>query len=149
VHPPGVGRLLLALKTEGLLNVRVSAHDAVEVLEAQIPDATFEEILILFPDPWHKKRHHKRRLIQPAFATSLARCLQPAGRLHLETDWEPYAEHMLQVLDGCAALENTAGSGTWHMRAAGTASDARVTTRFERRGERLGHRVFELTYRRR
>jgi tRNA (guanine-N7-)-methyltransferase len=149
VHPPGVGRLLLGVEGAGLINVRVSAHDAVEVLEAQIADATLDEVLILFPDPWHKKRHHKRRLIQPPFAASLARCLKPGARLHLETDWEPYAEHMLQVLDGCAALENAAGSGTWHVRAAGMPSDERVTTRFERRGERLGHRVFELTYRRR
>src|SRR5690606_38604928 len=99
VHRPGVGRLLNALANDGSGNVRVYNHDAVEVLERDIADAALSEIRIYFPDPWHKKRHSKRRLIQPGFAKLLARKLAPGGLLHLATDWEPYAEHMWDVLD--------------------------------------------------
>ena len=141
VHPPGVGRLLLTLEARQLTNVRVICHDAVEVLEAQIAPASLDEVLILFPDPWHKKRHHKRRLIQPAFAACVAERLKAGGVLHIATDWEPYAEHIRQVLEGCPALESVSSQML--------TGEARSPTRFEQRGVRLGHAVSELRYRRR
>ncbi len=144
VHPPGVGRLLLALAASDLRNVRVSAHDAVEVFDAQIPSASLNSILILFPDPWHKKRHHKRRLIQPEFAACLADRLRPGGVLRLATDWRPYADHMLEVLNACSPLENLAPGGSFADRTAD-----RAPTRFEERGTRLGHETWELAFRRR
>jgi len=143
VHRPGVGRLLLGLEAGALRNVRVICHDAVEVLEQQIAPASLAEILILFPDPWPKKRHHKRRLIQPPFAELLARALMPGGVLRLATDWEPYALEMLEVLCAAPGLENLAGG-----RAFATRSLERAPTRFERRGERLGLAVWELGFRR-
>jgi len=142
VHPPGIGHLLRLLATSSLTNVRVSGHDAVEVLDAQIPHASIDEIHILFPDPWPKKRHHKRRLIQPAFVACLADRLVPGGLLKLATDWRPYAEHMLEVLVGCSALENVAPDGGF----AGKSGE-RAPTRFELRGERLGHEIWELAFR--
>ena len=142
VHPPGVGRLLLTLEARQLTNVRVICHDAVEVLEAQIAPASLDEVLILFPDPWHKKRHHKRRLIQPAFAACVAERLKAAGVLHIATDWDPYAEHIRQVLEGCPALESVPAEVL-------PAGEARAPTRFEQRGVRLGHAVSDLRYRRR
>lgn len=144
VHPPGVGRLLLALAASQLENVRVSCHDAVEVFDLQIPSGSLAEIKILFPDPWPKKRHHKRRLIQPAFAACLADRLKSGGRLQLATDWEPYAHQMLQVLNACTALENLAPAGSF-----ADESRERVPTRFEQRGRCLGHEVWELAFRRR
>lgn len=143
VHRPGVGRLLLALEQEGLGNVRVVCHDAVEVLERQIAAASLAEILILFPDPWPKKRHHKRRLIQRPFAEVLARHLVPGGRLRLATDWEPYAVEMLETLRALPELRNEASGGAFVARPA-----ERTPTRFERRGERLGHDVWDLAFRR-
>lgn len=144
VHPPGIGRLLLALAASGLKNVRVSGHDAVEVFAAQIPLDSLDEVQILFPDPWHKKRHHKRRLIQAPFAECVARRLKRGGMLELATDWQPYAEHMREVLDACPLLENIARGGGFLER-----TRDRAPTRFERRGERLGHDIRELAYRRR
>lgn len=144
VHPPGIGRLLLALAAANLPNVRISAHDAVEVFEAQIPHDSLDEVQILFPDPWHKKRHHKRRLIQAPFVESIARRLKSGGLLRLATDWEPYAEHMRQVLDASPLLANLAPDGGFLER-----PRERVPTRFEQRGERLGHEIRELAYRRR
>ncbi|HXS28729.1 MAG TPA: tRNA (guanosine(46)-N7)-methyltransferase TrmB [Steroidobacteraceae bacterium] len=148
VHPPGIGRLLLALDASGLRNVRVSGHDAVEVFETQIPTESLDEVQILFPDPWHKKRHHKRRLLQAPFAECVARRLKPGGMLLLATDWQPYAEHMQQVLDACALLENAVPGGGFLERTPGHTRE-RAPTRFERRGERLGHDIRELLYRRR
>jgi tRNA (guanine-N7-)-methyltransferase len=144
VHPPGVGRLLLSLAERQLTNVRVSRHDAVEVLARQIPRSSFDEVLILFPDPWHKKRHHKRRLIRQEFVETLAERLKPGGLLTLATDWRPYADQMVQVLNACAQLENLSAGGAF-----APASSERAPTRFERRGTRLGHEVLELAYRRR
>ncbi len=143
VHPPGIGRLLLALAASDLRNVRVSGHDAVEVFETQIPSQSLDEVQILFPDPWPKKRHHKRRLIQPPFVDCLARRLKPGGLVRLATDWQPYAEQMRQVLGACALLESLAPGGFVER------SSDRAPTRFERRGERLGHEIWELAYRRR
>jgi tRNA (guanine-N7-)-methyltransferase len=124
-------------------NIRVFCHDAVEVLEGAIAPESLARINIYFPDPWHKKRHHKRRLIQPAFVGLAASRLEPGGLLHLATDWEPYAEHMLEVLEGCKALRNCAADGGYSPRPLG-----RPGTKFEARGERLGHGVRDLLYRR-
>ena len=142
VHRAGIGRLLLALEAQQLRNVRIVCHDAVEVLEAQVPPLSVQEILILFPDPWPKKRHHKRRLLQPAFAALAASRLAAGGQLRLATDWEPYAQHMLETLNAAATLENLAADGGFVPR-----PSEREPTRFERRGERLGHEVWDLAYR--
>lgn len=144
VHRPGVGRLLMHAGEQGLSNIRVSSRDAVEVLEHQLPDASLERVMLYFPDPWHKKRHHKRRIVQPAFAQLVARKLQPGGEFHLATDWENYAEHMLDVMENAPDFENAAGKGAFSPRPAD-----RPLTRFERRGQRLGHGVWDLVYRRR
>jgi tRNA (guanine-N7-)-methyltransferase len=144
VHRPGVGRVLLDIERLGLRNVRVSNHDAVEVIGQQLPAACLDEVLVLFPDPWHKKRHHKRRLLNAPFVALLASRLKPGGLLRAATDWEPYASAMLEVLGGCALLQNTAGDGGYVPR-----PESRQPTRFERRGERLGHGVWDLAFRRR
>ena len=141
VHRPGVGRVLLGLETQGLTNVRVICQDAVEVLERVLPPASLAEILVLFPDPWPKKRHHKRRLIQPAFVGLLAECLKPGGVVRLATDWSPYAEEMLGTLNAEARLRNLSPRGDFVARPAD-----RAATRFERRGERLGHPVWDLAF---
>jgi tRNA (guanine-N7-)-methyltransferase len=141
VHAPGVGHVLLAAAQLELRNLRVIRHDAVDVIRDQLSPGTLSEIQILFPDPWPKKRHHKRRLVQLPFAELLASRLIPGGLLHLATDWEPYAEHMLAVLQCCTGLRNTAGAGAY-----ATQSPTRVATRFERRGTGLGHTVRELTF---
>ena len=142
VHRAGVGRLLMGVQAESLTNVRIVCHDAVEVLERQIPARSIDELLILFPDPWPKKRHHKRRLIQPDFAALAASRLAPGGVLRLATDWEPYARHMLEALAACTPLRNDDPTGGFSPRCA-----ERVPTRFEKRGERLGHNVWDLTFR--
>jgi tRNA (guanine-N7-)-methyltransferase len=143
VHPPGVGALLLAAADGGLRNLRIIRHDAVEALAVCFAPDSVDEVQILFPDPWHKKRHHKRRLIQPPFAALLASRLRPGGHLHLATDWQPYAEHMLEVLQLCHALENLQPGGGYY-----TSPRLREATRFENRGARLGHTTRELLYRR-
>jgi tRNA (guanine-N7-)-methyltransferase len=141
VHEPGVGHALLGAQTRGLANLRLMRHDAVEALTQQFAPGSLDEILIFFPDPWPKKRHHKRRLIQPAFMALLAGALKPGGVLRLATDWQPYAGHMLQVLNGCERLRNCADDTGFVPRPA-----ARPLTRFERRGLRLGHAVWDLAY---
>jgi tRNA (guanine-N7-)-methyltransferase len=143
VHEPGVGRVLLRAAQLGLTNLRVSRHDAVEVLEQQIPPASLQQILIFFPDPWPKSRHHKRRLIQPAFAGLLASRLQAGGSLRLATDWQNYAEQMLEVLNACPQLRNCSADNGYVPR-----PDSRPPTRFELRGQRLGHNVWDLAFRR-
>jgi tRNA (guanine-N7-)-methyltransferase len=140
VHPPGVGHCLLQVESRGLTNVRVVAHDAVEVLTHQLAPASLDEVLLYFPDPWPKKRHHKRRIVQPAFVALVADRLRPGGRFKLATDWEPYAAWMLEVLDASPAFANAAPGGGCIDR------PERGETRFERRGQRLGHRVFDLEY---
>lgn len=141
VHAPGVGRLLNALAEDGSEHVRVYRHDAVEVLEHEIADGALDEIRIYFPDPWHKKRHHKRRLLQPAFARLLVDKLSPDGRLHLATDWQDYAEQMWDVLDATRGLRNRAGA-----RGRVPRPQWRPQTHFESRGQRLGHGVWDLLY---
>jgi tRNA (guanine-N7-)-methyltransferase len=144
VHRSGVGRLLLQAQAAGISNLRVVCHDAVEVLSDHLADACIDEILIFFPDPWHKKRHHKRRLIDAAFVAELARVLRPGGILRLATDWQPYAAQMLEVCNDSGALKSLSADGGFVERPA-----FRPPTRFERRGQRLGHGVWDLAYRRR
>ena len=137
VHRPGVGHLLMLAANHNLTNLRASAHDAVEVLREQVAPAALDEVLVLFPDPWHKKRHHKRRLIQPPFVELVASRLAPGGVFKLATDWEPYALQMLEVLGGAHALfTNLSPTGDWIPR-----PEERAPTRFEKRGARLGHGV--------
>jgi tRNA (guanine-N7-)-methyltransferase len=144
VHRPGVGRLLLALEAGGLANVRVVCQDAVELLGRRIAPGSLAEILILFPDPWPKKRHHKRRLVQPPFVALLERALSPGGQLKLATDWQPYALEMLAALSASQTLRNLAADGGFVPRPA-----ERIPTRFEQRGARLGHEVWDLAFSRR
>ncbi|MDA8127504.1 MAG: tRNA (guanosine(46)-N7)-methyltransferase TrmB [Betaproteobacteria bacterium] len=141
VHTPGVGALLKQIGERGLENVRVIQHDAVEVLTQMLAPASLAGIHVFFPDPWHKKRHHKRRLIQPALVTLLASRLQPGGYLHLATDWQDYAEQMLAVLSAEPLLANTASDYA-------PRPESRPLTKFEQRGIRLGHGVWDLVFRR-
>ncbi len=142
VHTPGVGALLKQIGERKLTNLRIIQHDAVEVLHQMIADASLAGIHIYFPDPWHKSRHHKRRLIQPAFVATLVEKLKFNGYLHLATDWENYAEQMLEVLSAENRLFNTAAN--YAARPA-----YRPLTKFEQRGLRLGHGVWDLVFRRR
>lgn len=141
VHRPGVGRLLLRLEERGVRNVRVICHDAVEVLQRCLCVGCLDEILILFPDPWPKKRHHKRRLIQPEFVGLLADRLKSGGALRLATDWGPYGEEMLAHLSAEPRLRNLSPDGGFVAR-----PEERQPTRFERRGARLGHSVWDLAF---
>ncbi len=142
VHLPGIGSLLKAIDEEGLTNLRVIRHDAVDVLEKMVPDASLAGLHIFFPDPWPKKRHNKRRLIQPPLVALAAGKLAPGGYLHLATDWQAYAEHMLEVLRGEPSLANTA-------EAYAPRPAYRPETKFESRGLRLGHGVWDLVFHRR
>jgi tRNA (guanine-N7-)-methyltransferase len=141
VHAPGIGSLLRGIEAAGLTNLRVIRHDALDVLEHMIADGSLAGIHLFFPDPWPKKRHHKRRLVQPAFAALAARKLAPGGLLHVATDWPDYAEHILAVLSAEPLLENTTAG--YAPRPA-----TRPRTKFEQRGERLGHAVRDLLFRR-
>ena len=141
VHLPGVGSLLKAIEEEALANLRVIRHDAVEVLEKMIPEESLAGLHVFFPDPWPKKRHNKRRIIQPPLVALMAGKLAPGGYLHLATDWQAYAEHMLEVLSGEPMLENSAKD--YAPRPA-----YRPQTKFEARGLKLGHGVWDLVYRR-
>ena len=143
VHPPGVGHLMLRCEAEHLQNVRVICDDAVQVLQRRVRDASLDEVLLYFPDPWPKKRHHKRRIVQPEFVALVARKLKPGGVFRMATDWQPYAEHMLATAGGCALLRNESATGDYVTR-----PDSRPVTRFERRGQRLGHGVWDLAFRR-
>ena len=141
VHAPGVGRLLNALADDDARNVRLYHHDAVEVLEHEIADGALDEIRIYFPDPWHKKRHNKRRLVNEGFAALLVRKLAADGRLHLATDWQDYAEQMWDVLDATSGIASRAGP-----RGTVPRPDWRPQTHFETRGQKLGHGVWDLLY---
>jgi tRNA (guanine-N7-)-methyltransferase len=141
VHRPGVGHLMLRAEELGLTNVRAICRDAVEVLQYCIPAATLDEVLLYFPDPWPKKRHHKRRIVQPDFVALVASRLRAGGIFRMATDWQPYAEHMLEVASGCALLRNASADGGFVLR-----PDSRPVTRFERRGQRLGHGVWDLAF---
>ncbi len=145
VHEPGVGALLKLIGERELPNIRIVQHDAVEVLEHMVGPAALAGVHIFFPDPWHKKRHHKRRLIQPAFVAKLVQHLQPGGYLHCATDWQPYAEQMLEVLSAELLLQNTASAADGYA----DKPAYRPLTKFEARGLRLGHGVWDLVFRRR
>ncbi len=147
VHAPGVGALLRRISEQGLGNVRIVAHDAVEVLQHMLPEGTLAGVHIFFPDPWHKLRHHKRRLLQPPLVALLASRLQAGAYLHCATDWQPYAEQMLQVLGAEPLLANTASDPA--LGGYAPKPDYRPLTKFEQRGLRLGHGVWDLVFVRR
>lgn len=144
VHRPGVGHLLARVEELGLENLRVICHDGVEVLRHRIASKSLDGLQLFFPDPWHKKRHHKRRIVQRAWLALVADRLQPGGRLHMATDWQDYAEYMLTLADAEPALENLAGAGRFAADRGG-----RPETKFERRGLQRGHGVWDLIYRKR
>ncbi len=143
VHRPGVGHLLLEIERRELSNLRVIRHDAVEVLAQGIAPGALEAVQLFFPDPWPKRRHHKRRILGPELIALLERALCPGGTFHAATDWEPYAEQMLETLQASASFQNTAERGGFAPR-----PQARPLTKFEQRGERLGHPVRDLIFRR-
>jgi tRNA (guanine-N7-)-methyltransferase len=142
VHAPGVGNLLKLAQAAELQNLRVYQTDAKDVLQRCIPDGALSCVQIFFPDPWHKKRHHKRRLIQPEFVQELRPKLALGGVLHLATDWEPYALQMMEVLEAAPGYRNRFGAAAWATR------HERPVTKFEQRGERLGHGVWDLMFER-
>ena len=144
VYRPGVGKFLRALHQAGLSNVRVYVADARDVLLRAIPDAALDEVQIFFPDPWPKKRHHKRRLISPPFVALLARKLKPGGVLHLSTDWPDYAQHMLEVLNASGAFVNLSPTGDFHPEAA----SRRRPTKYERRARAEGRTIYDLLFQR-
>ena len=146
VHEPGVGALLKRIGEHNIGNIRILAHDAVEVLDHMLPEASLDGVHIFFPDPWHKKKHHKRRLLQTPLVAKLAARLKPGGYLHCATDWEPYAQQMLAVLGAEPLLRNRAadaGLGGYAPK-----PDYRPLTKFENRGLRLGHGVWDLVFER-
>jgi tRNA (guanine-N7-)-methyltransferase len=142
VHEPGVGHLLLILEQAALTNVRVIVRDAAEVLPELLPDASFAAVNLFFPDPWPKKRHHKRRLMQPPFVAELARVLRPDGLLHIATDWADYARHTREVME-----QSLSFAIVTEPQLAADPLAFRPPTKFERRGRRLGHEVVDLYYR--
>jgi tRNA (guanine-N7-)-methyltransferase len=141
VHEPGVGALLKRCGEEAIPNIRIVQHDAVEVMDHMLGEDSLDGVHIFFPDPWHKSRHHKRRLIQSPFVARLAQHIRPGGYLHLATDWQPYAEQMMQVLSAEPLLANTAGAGQFAPK-----PDYRPLTKFENRGLKLGHGVWDLVF---
>jgi tRNA (guanine-N7-)-methyltransferase len=142
VHEPGVGALLKLIGEKQLQNIRVVQHDAVEVIEHMLAEASLDGVHVFFPDPWHKARHHKRRLIQPPFVKLLASRLRAGGYLHLATDWQNYAEQMLEVLSAESTLANTSDDPSGYA----PRPDYRPVTKFEQRGLRLGHGVWDLLF---
>lgn len=139
VHTPGVGSLLNKIEDLGLTNMRIIQHDAVEILRYMLPSESLDGVHIFFPDPWPKARHHKRRLIQPGLVSRLCKCLKPGGYIHIATDWEDYAIHILQVLQQESCLRNSADDFS-------PRPDYRPVTKFEQRGVRLGHNVWDLIF---
>ncbi|ARD40077.1 tRNA (guanosine(46)-N7)-methyltransferase TrmB [Edwardsiella ictaluri] len=143
VHSPGVGACLSSAHEAGVNNLRVMCHDAVEVLERMIPDASLDMVQLFFPDPWHKARHHKRRIVQSAFAGRIRGKLKIGGVFHMATDWENYAEHMLEVMNHAPGYRNLSDDNTYVPR-----PDSRPVTKFELRGQRLGHGNWDLMFER-
>ena len=139
VHTPGVGNLLKLIEAQQITNIRIIQHDAVEVLRDMLPDAVLDGVHIFFPDPWHKARHNKRRLIQAPFIAHLVKKLKPGGYVHVATDWQDYAEQILAVLNAEPQLENTASDYA-------PRPEYRPLTKFEQRGLRLGHGVWDLVF---
>ncbi|WLD58265.1 tRNA (guanosine(46)-N7)-methyltransferase TrmB [Salinispirillum sp. LH 10-3-1] len=144
VHLPGVGRLMNRAHEAGATNLKVMKEDAVEILKKQVPDGSLAGVQIFFPDPWHKKKHNKRRIVQPEFVALLAQKMVPGAVLHLATDWENYAEHMMEVMTAAPDFNNTQGTGQF---TAGRPA-FRPETKFERRGHKLGHGVWDLLFER-
>lgn len=142
VHKPGVGRALMLAHENELENVRIIEHDAVEFIDNMLSENSLDRVQVFFPDPWHKKRHFKRRLIQPAFCKKLQRVLKPDGILHVATDWLPYAEHCVDVIDSIDYFTNCSASGNYIDK-----PDYRPETKFERRGVKLGHEVRDMCFR--
>ncbi len=142
VHRPGVGALLRQVDSLGLSNVRVACGDAVELLEKRIPEMSLDAVHLFFPDPWHKKRHNKRRIVQPGFVSLINRLLRPGGSFHMATDWEDYANHMMDVMTAAPGYVNSAGHRKFSPRL------DRPLTKFELRGRRLGHGVWDLVFER-
>ncbi|MDC8829755.1 tRNA (guanosine(46)-N7)-methyltransferase TrmB [Alteromonas gilva] len=143
VHRPGVGACLADAAELNVENIRLMEHDAVEVLNNMIPDASLHRLQLFFPDPWHKKRHHKRRIVQPEFVELVRKKLAIGGTFHMATDWQPYAEHMAEVMNSAAGFSNTAAEGNYVSR-----PDYRPITKFEVRGQKLGHGVWDLIFER-
>lgn len=141
VHPPGVGRLINNAAKEGLTNLRVYMADAVDVLEDCFVDKSIDRFQLYFPDPWHKKKHNKRRIVQPEFMQLIRRKLAVGGVSHMATDWEPYADYMMEVMSAAEGFSNQAGEYSYAPR-----PDYRPLTKFEKRGERLGHGVWDLLF---
>ena len=146
VHPPGVGHLMLSARAAQLTNIRALCHDAVEVLTHCIAPASLDQVHVFFPDPWHKKRHHKRRLVTNEFVRLLVSVLKPNGVIKMATDWEHYAEQMLAVLSANTELQNLAPLHPECHSGFAVRPEHRPLTRFERRGHRLGHGVWDLTF---
>jgi len=143
VHKPGVGRLLSRMVEEELTNIRVFSEDAIEVLAQCIPDHSLHTVQLFFPDPWHKKKHHKRRIVQAEFAETLKQKLQADGFFHMATDWQHYAEHMMEVMEAAPGYINKAGANNYSEQ-----PKTRPVTKFQRRGEKLGHGVWDLIFQR-
>lgn len=143
VHLPGVGRMLNRTETEQIPNIRCYKEDAVEILNTCIPDESLATVQLFFPDPWHKKKHHKRRIVQPEFAQLVRRKLKTGGTFHMATDWENYAEHMMEIMEPAEGFINTSGKGQF----TNGRPAHRPVTKFEKRGQRLGHGVWDLIYR--
>ena len=142
VHRPGVGKLLHGIEESGIKNLKIVSHDAVEVLEVGLAIESIDRLLIYFPDPWHKKRHNKRRLIQSQFVQLARSRLKLGAEIHLATDWEHYADHMMEVMSDAEGFENNMGlQGNWK-------TPDRPETKFERRGIKLGHGVWDLLFKR-
>ncbi|WP_064601950.1 tRNA (guanosine(46)-N7)-methyltransferase TrmB [Photobacterium sp. J15] len=141
VHSPGVGACLMGAEEAGLTNLRVMCHDAVEVFNYMIPDGSLDTVQLFFPDPWHKARHHKRRIVQPEFAEMVRKKLKIGGIFHMATDWENYAEHMVEVMNAAPGYRNTATDGDYIPR-----PEERPLTKFEARGHRLGHGVWDMKF---
>jgi tRNA (guanine-N7-)-methyltransferase len=141
VHPPGVGHLLLNLRKRDIKNVKVVCADAVALLQSHIADQQLQGMCLFFPDPWPKKRHHKRRIVQASFIDLLENKMRPGGFLHMATDWTPYAEHMLEVIEPRIAFKNCSPSGDYCSR-----PEWRAMTKYERRGQRLGHQVHDMIF---
>ncbi|MDH5572686.1 MAG: tRNA (guanosine(46)-N7)-methyltransferase TrmB [Gammaproteobacteria bacterium] len=141
VHRPGAGNLLLQMEEKRLANIRISTDDALDVMRVQIPDNSLDAVYLFFPDPWHKQRHHKRRIVQNDFVQLVRQKLKPGGLFHLATDWENYARQMMKVLSTAEGFENTAGEQQYSERPA-----YRPLTKFEQRGQRLGHGVWDLVF---
>ncbi len=151
VHLPGVGACLSTAHEEGVTNLRVYNHDAVEILRDCIADESLSTVQLFFPDPWHKKRHHKRRIVQPEFVQSLRKKLALGGVFHMATDWENYAEHMIEVMDAAPGFENIASKINSAENKASIyveRPDSRPLTKFEQRGHRLGHGVWDIMFER-